>query len=178
MFQVSAFKVIFFPPHVISFTPHRCASYHCVLCPQVVICGAVPSMVRSVRLYNDCSSSDVRVDMKGRVLADDDKSDRFREYLVERPALGPGGGGGLRQVRYVTAVNSASDTALLNNVRRNVNRSLSYMRRHGGTVPEHSPREADVTLHTESEGSLPCHESVLLVPVLGHVIQSASSHPV
>jgi hypothetical protein len=55
------------------------------LCPQVVICGAVPSMVRSVRLYNDCSSSDVRVDMKGRVLADDDKSDRFREYLVKRP---------------------------------------------------------------------------------------------
>lgn len=39
-------------------------------------------MVRSVRLYNDCSSSDVRVDLKGRVLADDDKSDKYREYLV------------------------------------------------------------------------------------------------
>jgi hypothetical protein len=45
-------------------------------------------MVRSVRLYNDCSSSDVRVDMRGRVLADDDKSDRFRKQLVKLPALG------------------------------------------------------------------------------------------
>jgi hypothetical protein len=41
-------------------------------------------MVRSVRLYNDCSSSDVRVDMKGRVLADDDKSDRFRKSVCLR----------------------------------------------------------------------------------------------
>lgn len=46
------------------------------------MCGAVPSMVRSVRLYNDCSSSDVRVDMRGRVLADDDKSDRFQNLTV------------------------------------------------------------------------------------------------
>ena len=50
-------------------------------CLQVVICGAVPSMVRSVRLYNDCSSRHLRVDMKGRVLADDDDmSNRFRKY--------------------------------------------------------------------------------------------------
>ncbi|XP_069677857.1 fibroblast growth factor 17 isoform X2 [Periplaneta americana] len=49
---------------------------------MVVICGAVPSMVRSVRLYNDCSSSDVRVDMKGRVLADDDKSDKFQNLTI------------------------------------------------------------------------------------------------
>lgn len=40
-------------------------------------------MVRSVRLYNDCSSSDVRVDMKGRVLADDDKSERFRNLTIK-----------------------------------------------------------------------------------------------
>ncbi|XP_054258161.1 fibroblast growth factor 17 isoform X2 [Macrosteles quadrilineatus] len=50
---------------------------------MVVICGAVPSMVRSVRLYNDCSSSQVRVDMKGRVLADDvDIPDRFRNLTI------------------------------------------------------------------------------------------------
>ena len=52
-----------------------------LVCRQVVICGAVPSMVRSVRLYNDCSSNNVRVDMKGRVLADDDKSERFRKSV-------------------------------------------------------------------------------------------------
>ncbi|KAG8244110.1 hypothetical protein J6590_029468 [Homalodisca vitripennis] len=47
----------------------------------VVICGAVPSMVRSVRLYNDCSGSQVRVDLRGRVLADDvDIPDRFSKY--------------------------------------------------------------------------------------------------
>lgn len=50
---------------------------------MVVICGAVPSMVRSVRLYNDCSSNNVRVDMKGRVLADDDKSERFQNLTIK-----------------------------------------------------------------------------------------------
>ncbi|XP_021939734.1 fibroblast growth factor 17 isoform X1 [Zootermopsis nevadensis] len=50
---------------------------------MVVICGAVPSMVRSVRLYNDCSSSDVRVDLKGRVLADDDKSDKYQNLTIK-----------------------------------------------------------------------------------------------
>jgi hypothetical protein len=54
-----------------------------LVCRQVVICGAVPSMVRSVRLYNDCSSNNVRVDMKGRVLADDDKSERFRKSVLK-----------------------------------------------------------------------------------------------
>jgi len=61
-----------------------CIVHEYPVCRQVVICGAVPSMVRSVRLYNDCSSSDVRVDMKGRVLADDDKSDRFRKSVCLR----------------------------------------------------------------------------------------------
>ena len=61
-----------------------CIVHEVPVCRQVVICGAVPSMVRSVRLYNDCSSSDVRVDMKGRVLADDDKSDRFRKSVCLR----------------------------------------------------------------------------------------------
>ena len=61
-----------------------CVVHEDLVCRQVVICGAVPSMVRSVRLYNDCSSSDVRVDMKGRVLADDDKSDRFRKSVCLR----------------------------------------------------------------------------------------------
>ncbi|XP_022185421.1 fibroblast growth factor 18 isoform X1 [Nilaparvata lugens] len=48
---------------------------------MVVMCGAVPS-TRSVRLYNDCSSSDVRIDMKGRVLADDIKSNKFRNLTI------------------------------------------------------------------------------------------------
>lgn len=61
-----------------------CVVHEDAVCRQVVICGAVPSMVRSVRLYNDCSSSEVRVDMKGRVLADDDKSDRFRKSVCLR----------------------------------------------------------------------------------------------
>ncbi|XP_046658936.1 fibroblast growth factor 17 isoform X2 [Homalodisca vitripennis] len=50
---------------------------------MVVICGAVPSMVRSVRLYNDCSGSQVRVDLRGRVLADDvDIPDRFSNLTI------------------------------------------------------------------------------------------------
>ncbi|KAG8244108.1 hypothetical protein J6590_029466 [Homalodisca vitripennis] len=40
-------------------------------------------MVRSVRLYNDCSGSQVRVDLRGRVLADDvDIPDRFNDVDI------------------------------------------------------------------------------------------------
>jgi hypothetical protein len=44
-------------------------------------------MVRSVRLYNDCSSSDVRVDAEGRVLADDNKSEKFRKSVCLHACL-------------------------------------------------------------------------------------------
>ncbi|XP_071447857.1 uncharacterized protein ths [Hetaerina americana] len=56
---------------------------------MVVICGAVPSMVRSVRLYNQCSSSHVSVDASGRVLADDDKTDeKFRNLTIHSVGIG------------------------------------------------------------------------------------------
>ncbi|XP_066995103.1 fibroblast growth factor 18 [Anabrus simplex] len=53
---------------------------------MVVICGAVPSMVRSVRLYNDCSLSYMGIDMKGRVLAverEDDSLNRFQNLTIK-----------------------------------------------------------------------------------------------
>lgn len=53
---------------------------------MVVICGAVPSMVRSVRLYNDCSLSYMGIDMKGRVLAvepEDESLNRFQNLTIK-----------------------------------------------------------------------------------------------
>uniref|UniRef100_A0A1B6BZU2 Fibroblast growth factor n=1 Tax=Clastoptera arizonana TaxID=38151 RepID=A0A1B6BZU2_9HEMI len=49
---------------------------------MVVICGAVPSMVRSVRLYNDCAGRYVRADTRGRVFADADESDKFQNLTI------------------------------------------------------------------------------------------------
>ncbi|KAK7861886.1 hypothetical protein R5R35_001483 [Gryllus longicercus] len=50
---------------------------------MVVICGAVPSMVRSVRLYNDCSLSYMGIDIKGRVLAVEDESlNKFQNLTI------------------------------------------------------------------------------------------------
>lgn len=51
------------------------------VCVQVVICGAVPSMVRSVRLYSQCSHMYVNVFPNGTVMARSDGNDQ-RKYLL------------------------------------------------------------------------------------------------
>lgn len=51
---------------------------------QVVLCDiwrCGPGYGLGVRLYNDCSSRNVRVDFRGRVLANDETSNALREYL-------------------------------------------------------------------------------------------------
>ncbi|KPI94167.1 hypothetical protein RR46_06618 [Papilio xuthus] len=47
---------------------------------KVVICGAVPSMVRSVRLYNQCSHMYVNVFPNGTVMARSDGNDHRKYY--------------------------------------------------------------------------------------------------
>lgn len=60
--------------------------------PQVVICGAVPSMVRSVKLYGESSNKFVRINMSGHVYAAEyNETDAYRKY---RPGLGEGKGRG------------------------------------------------------------------------------------
>nr|CAD7400480.1 unnamed protein product [Timema cristinae] len=54
---------------------------------QVVICGAVPSMVRSVRLYNQCSSNTIRVNMNGTVFASDSIPEKFQDKVVDSKLL-------------------------------------------------------------------------------------------
>jgi len=52
---------------------------------QVVLCDiwrCGPGYGFGVRLYNDCSSRNVRVDYRGRVLADDETSNPFRKYIM------------------------------------------------------------------------------------------------
>lgn len=54
-----------------------------LLCLLMVVApGAVSTMVRPVRLYSDCSGRYIRLDMKGRVLADSDSSDRFQNLTI------------------------------------------------------------------------------------------------
>lgn len=54
----------------------------CFVCMQVVVCGAVPSMVvRSVRLYSQCSHMYVNVFPNGTVMARSDGNDQ-RKYLL------------------------------------------------------------------------------------------------
>ncbi|XP_063221604.1 fibroblast growth factor 17 [Bacillus rossius redtenbacheri] len=50
---------------------------------MVVICGAVPSMVRSVRLYNQCSCSTVRVNKNGSVLASESIPEMFENLTIQ-----------------------------------------------------------------------------------------------
>lgn len=53
------------------------------LCFQVVLCDiwrCGPGYGLGVRLYNECSSRNVRVDFRGRVLADDETWNALRKY--------------------------------------------------------------------------------------------------
>ncbi|XP_046981134.1 fibroblast growth factor 8 [Schistocerca americana] len=49
---------------------------------MMVICGAVPSVVRSVRLYNECSHGYVQIDANGTVRADNPYEDRLQNLSI------------------------------------------------------------------------------------------------
>ncbi|XP_059485268.1 uncharacterized protein LOC132202397 isoform X2 [Neocloeon triangulifer] len=53
---------------------------------QVAICGAVPGMVHSVRLHNDCSSSELQVTPQGKVFSSNSLS--FNELRLESVGFG------------------------------------------------------------------------------------------
>jgi len=54
---------------------------------QVAICGAAPGMVHSVRLHNDCSSSELQVDLQGKVFSSDSHS--FSEFHKHHSVISP-----------------------------------------------------------------------------------------